>query len=126
GSKPIVMTTLEHSRIGRWTADAAAPGVAFCRGLGGAARGLRAMREQVRAVPARVPAPGTLPRPDGLVESDAGLIVPFDDSMRLLEAAGVAVAPGWVYEPAAWSSASPAGGAHDCERFVVKLADVPH
>lgn len=126
GSKPIIVATLEHSRVGRWTADASTPGIAFCSGITGATRGLRAMREQTRVLPRRSPAQGTIPRPARLIDSDAGQIVPFDDAMRMLERAGVPVAPWWMYDASTWPAMAGSATADGHDRFVVKLADVPH
>jgi hypothetical protein len=118
------MTTLESSRIGRWTENVDIPMVAFCRGIGGAARALRATRTtNAPASVAVVPSLPPLPRPAELVTTDAGLIVPFEQSMRLLADAGVPVAPWWLFDPDTWPTA---GGKDRDARFVVKLADVAH
>ncbi len=122
-TKPIVMTTLERSRVGRWSADVDIPGVAFCGSIGGAARGLRAMRELLRPLPERTPTTERVPRPTNLVDSDLGPIVSFDEAMGLLAAAGVPVAPWWIHH--AGLAASSADLDPDI-RYVVKLADVPH
>jgi acyl-CoA synthetase (NDP forming) len=124
GTKPIVMTTLESSRIGRWTENVDIPMVAFCRGIGGAARALRATRTtSAPASVAVVPSVPPLPRPAELVATDVGLIVPFEQSMRLLADAGVPVATWWLFDSDTWPTA---GGKDRDARFVVKLADVAH
>jgi hypothetical protein len=98
--------------------------VAFCRGIGGAARALRATRTTGAPAPEAMTSPlAPLPRPVELVATDAGLIVPFEESMRLLADADVPVARWWLFDPDTWATAS---GKDPDGRFVVKLADVAH
>lgn len=127
GEKPVILSTVETSRVGSWTADTEREGVAFGRGLRGTVRALRAMHDYVTARPRTRHASGPLDviaRPSGVVATAAGPMLPFAASMELLTAAGIPVAP-WVVlaDPARWS-ATALGAAPGA--FVVKLADVPH
>jgi acetate---CoA ligase (ADP-forming) len=126
---PLIMTTLESSRIGQWTSDASARrgGIAFGRGLRGTVRGLLAMDEYVgfsAQAPATVEDVSPLPKPNIVVPSEAGSMVGFDASMRLLAEHGIAVAP-WVIvdDPSRLDldQLESMGSS-----FVVKLADVAH
>ncbi|WP_395106271.1 acetate--CoA ligase family protein [Actinomadura sp. SCN-SB] len=124
GTKPVVMTTVENSRIGSWTAGGR-DGVVFGRGLKGTFRGLHGMHRHVTArrrdVPART---ARIPRPEGIIEGAAGPMLTFAESMRLLAAEGIPVAPWTVLErPGDWEAGRLPGVAG---RLVVKLADVPH
>jgi acyl-CoA synthetase (NDP forming) len=95
---PLVLTTVESSRLGGWTSAAGDKRVSFGRGLRGTVRALAAMSDHLAGVarprsPA-APARPALPRP-ATVSSDAGPIVAFADAMTLLTDHGLAVAP-WI------------------------------
>ena len=117
GDKPIVMSTLESSRVGRWTDHVDIPRFGFGRSLAGTARGLGALRRHARPLGAltNIDQP-SIPRPAGVVITDAGPIVGFEATMRLLEDAGVPVARWWVWDEH-WTGDG---------RYVVKLGDVAH
>jgi acyl-CoA synthetase (NDP forming) len=117
GDKPIVMSTLESSRVGRWTDHVDIPRFGFGRSVAGTARGLGALRQHARPLGALM-AIGrpSIPRPADVLITDAGPIVGFEATMRLLEDAGVAVARWWVWDEH-WTGDG---------RYVVKLGDVAH
>jgi acyl-CoA synthetase (NDP forming) len=126
---PLIMTTLESSRIGQWTSDAAARhgGIAFGRGLRGTVRGLLAMDDYVSfssQAPTATSDVSALSKPSVVVPSEAGPMVGFDASMRLLSEHGIAVAP-WVIveDPSRLDRDQLASMGTE---FVVKLADVAH
>ncbi len=127
--KPVVLTTVQQSRLGSWTSTAGGPGLAFARGLGGAVRGLAAITRhlspQPRARRAAPPRPIPPPRPGDVVRGDAGPMLSFAATMTLLAERGLTVAP-WVVldDPADWPPR--AGALGDGVQVVVKLADVAH
>ncbi|WP_231861215.1 MULTISPECIES: acetate--CoA ligase family protein [Frankia] len=127
--KPVVLTTVQQSRLGSWTATAGGPGLAFARGLGGAVRGLAAITRhlspQPRVRPAAPPRPIPPPRPADVVRGDAGAMLSFAATMTLLAERGLPVAP-WVVldDPADWPAR--AGDLGGGAQLVVKLADVAH
>ncbi|MCU4183474.1 acetate--CoA ligase family protein [Acidiferrimicrobium sp. IK] len=123
---PLIITTVEESRIGTWTTDAAQGLVACTRGLRGTARALAAMAEHVgfRGGPLGTPLlRDPLPRP-ATVNSAAGPIVGFADSLRLLAEAGVPVAAPIIADGPGGLADADLSGLGDAA--VVKLADVPH
>jgi acetate---CoA ligase (ADP-forming) len=125
---PLVLTTVESSRLGRWTTAAGDKLVSFGRGLRGTVRGLAAMTDHVEgAAQPRFPATAT-GRPalarTASVPSAVGPIVGFRDAMTLLADHGVAVAPWTVADDA--SMLDPNAVAVLGDDVVVKLADVPH
>lgn len=122
---PLVVSAVESTAVGSWTAAYRERGIAFCRGLRSTFRALRAL-DQVASSPPSVghrstaPVGGIAPP---LLDSPAGHIVGFADAMSLLEAAGVPVAPyvllrGDLDDDPAIAALG--------ERLVVKLADAPH
>ncbi|HUZ08760.1 MAG TPA: acetate--CoA ligase family protein [Acidimicrobiales bacterium] len=121
---PLVVTPVETTAVGAWTAPLREQGVAFCRGLRSTYRALRALDDVARAPAPRLvrlapPLPGD---PPGLVDSPAGWIVPFGEAMHLLGEGGVSVAPYVLLDPDGDVPAVASLG----DRLVVKLADVPH
>src|SRR5690606_35028753 len=125
---PLVLTTVENSRLGRWTGTNADALVSFGRGLRGSVRGLAAVTEHLAGAPPRTgppppPVPAPLPRATP-VASEVGPIVGFDEAMAMLSEHGIAVAP-WlvVDDPTALDGDVLAKLGDD---LVVKLADVPH
>ncbi|HLY82368.1 MAG TPA: acetate--CoA ligase family protein, partial [Acidimicrobiales bacterium] len=125
---PLVLTTVESSRLGRWTSSGGDKLVSFGRGLRGTVRGLAAMTDHLegaarRTSPAAVAGRPALARPAS-VSSVVGPIVCFADAMTLLAEHGVAVAAWTVADDA---SALDRDAVHDLgDEIVVKLADVPH
>jgi acyl-CoA synthetase (NDP forming) len=124
---PVIMTTLQTSRIGAWTSEARQGRVAFGRGLRGTVRGLLAMDEYVSFSP--LPPPPVedvrgLMRPVSMVPSVAGPMVGFDAGMRLLRDHGIDVAPWVMVEQPSRLDTDALAAIGD--EFVVKLADVPH
>jgi acyl-CoA synthetase (NDP forming) len=122
---PMVVSAIENAAVGGWTEAYREQGITFCRGLRSTFRALRALDHVATGPQAvggrRAAAPrGVAPR---LIDTPAGRIVGFDDTMALLTAAGVAVAP-YVVLPEG-VDADPAIAALG-DRLVVKLADVPH
>jgi acetate---CoA ligase (ADP-forming) len=124
---PMIMASVEESRIGGWTSEAGQGAVCFTRGLRGTARALAGMSDHVEFAgrPGPRPEPGAplLPRP-AVVDSPAGPIAAFAAAMSLLAGHGIDVAPhlvvsgpGEIDQDAATSLGS---------ALVIKLADVPH
>jgi acyl-CoA synthetase (NDP forming) len=122
---PFVVTPVEATAIGSWVEPWRDRGLVFTRGVQSLYRAARAMDEFVSA-PVRAPMPDPVPeraaRP-ALVASAAGRIAGFEDAMRLLCEAGVAVAP---YVVLGDGELDVPGLAGLGPRLVVKLADVPH
>jgi acyl-CoA synthetase (NDP forming) len=125
--KPVVIGSVEDSHPGEWARRLPSQGVAIGRGLRATARGLRTMgdfqrfrqRQPGQAAPATVP---DVPRPGArLVETDVGLMLPFDSAMSLLTSAGIPTAPYVVVE----ADGDP-GTPPFAPPYVLKLADVPH
>lgn len=125
---PIVLATVEHSRIGEWTSKHDGSELVFGRGLRATARALLAVDRYIalsdRLAPPEPVAVEPLPLPGRPVEGAAGPMLSFADCMRLLSNSGVPVAPWTTLEAtdevdqgllASW------GG-----DLVAKLADVPH
>jgi acyl-CoA synthetase (NDP forming) len=122
---PLIVSPVEATSIGGWTQQFRERGVSFSRGLRSTYRAIKALDAVVRA-PTPVVRPAVVPDdelPPPLLGSDAGPIASFADSMRLLEAAGVPVAPYVVLVDGV--DDDPAVAALG-DRLVVKLADVPH
>jgi acyl-CoA synthetase (NDP forming) len=123
-SVPLVVTPVESTALGEWTRTFRDRNVVFCRGLRSTYRALDALDRVARA-PAPALGESTGPEPataPALVDTPAGRIVPFAQAMAMLVAAGIAVAPFVVLDGADDDAAIDALG----DRFVVKLADVPH
>ncbi|MGE0794242.1 MAG: acetate--CoA ligase family protein [Acidimicrobiia bacterium] len=124
-SVPLIVSPVEATSIGGWTQQFRERGVAFSRGLRSTYRAVRAL-DAVATAPAPVERPAAVPDdalPPPLLASEAGAIASFADSMRLLERAGVPVAPYVVLADGADDHPAVAGLG---PRLVVKLADVPH
>lgn len=123
---PLLVTPLEGTALGDWTPALRERGVSLASGVESVLRAMSAMTaftEQGPTAAARTSGerPSAGVAPEGLVSTDAGAMVPFAAAMRLLEDAGIAVAP---YEVIA---AGTDGLSRDLgDRLVVKLADVPH
>jgi acyl-CoA synthetase (NDP forming) len=121
---PLIVTPVEATAVGGWTEHYQERGLSFCRGLRSTLRAIRAVGDAA-APPAaeRPPEPrASGPRP-ALLESRAGAILGFADSMALLREAGVPVAPFVVLRDG--TEDDPAIATLG-DRLVVKLADVPH
>ncbi len=126
---PLVVTPVEATAIGAWTAKYRESGLTFCRGLRATFRAIRALSEVAAGAPSgRTEGPSAAPAAvpfaaPRLVDSPAGRIVGFADSMAILRRVGVPVAPYLILPESVEPDADVArlGG-----RLVVKLADVPH
>jgi acyl-CoA synthetase (NDP forming) len=125
---PLLVTPLEGSALGSWTPALRDRGLSVASGVESVYRAMSAMTAFVThdvSAAARLSSPVELARagPDHVVDTPAGRIVAFAASMRLLEAAGIEVAPYLVVAP----EDDPAVDVSALgERLVVKLADVPH
>jgi acyl-CoA synthetase (NDP forming) len=124
-SVPLIVSPVEATSIGGWTDQFRTRGVSFSRGLRSTYRAVKAL-DAVASAAAPATRPSVAPddvAPPTLLDSEAGRIASFADSMAMLEAAGVPVAPyvvlvdGVVDDPAIAALG---------DRLVVKLADVPH
>ena len=123
---PMIMASVEESRIGGWTTEAGQGLVCFTRGLRGTARALAGMSDHVEFAERQAPRPkpgAPLPRP-AAVDSPAGPIAGFADAMSLLAGHGLQVAPHLVVHGP--GEISPAATASLGSELVIKLADVPH
>jgi len=124
---PFVVSPVEATAIGSWVEPWRRRGLVFTRGIQSAYRAARAADAFVSRSP-RQPGAPVVPEPTpppALVASAAGPIVGFDDAMRILRDAGLAVAPYVVLgddDVVVDASAVSALGSP----LVVKLADVPH
>jgi acyl-CoA synthetase (NDP forming) len=124
-SVPVVVSPVEATALGDWTRAYQDHNVAFCRGLESTYRALDALDRVARA-PAVTTVHGGRPEPEerpALVDTPAGMIVPFAAAMKLVDGAGIQVAPYVVVAPDA--DDDPAIDVLG-DRLVVKLADVPH
>lgn len=123
---PMIMASVEESRIGGWTTGAGQGLVCFTRGLRGTARALAGMSDHVEFAggPAARPEPGApLPRP-AAIDSPVGPIAGFAEAMSLLARQGLNIAPHLIVPGPGeidQDSAASLGPA-----LVIKLADVPH
>ncbi|HTF10388.1 MAG TPA: acetate--CoA ligase family protein [Asanoa sp.] len=121
--KPFIMSNCSGTPA-EWTDDVRGP-VALGRGLRPTLRGIQAMGAFVRhhaRTREAVPSPAVLPRPDvDLVAVPEGRMLPFKESMELLTAAGIPVAPYYFVPEDPTAAAPPFPGP-----YVVKLADVGH
>jgi acyl-CoA synthetase (NDP forming) len=123
--KPFVVAPLAGPG-GWWLDDIEPNGLAVGNGLRGCLKGFAAMAAFMRSrrdsqvqpasAVARIPQPDVTP-----IETDAGLMLPFDATMTLLGGAGIPVAPYRVIDTSAPVSVPSFTGP-----YVVKLADVPH
>jgi len=126
--KTLMIGSIEDAAPGPWASRLPARGVAVGAGLATTLRAIRAMGTWVRERGER-PAPAThvnleeigRPAPDEIVAADAGPILSFAATMRLLGQAGVRVAPWRLVH--AGEEPSPPGFPGP---YAVKLADVPH
>jgi acyl-CoA synthetase (NDP forming) len=125
--KPVIIGSVEDSHPGEWARNLPSQGVAIGRGLRATARGLRTMGDFQRFVQRQAgeEAPTPVPpvsRPDARpVETDAGLMLPFDAAMSVLSSAGIPIAPYVVLE-----ADGDRGPLPFAPPYVLKLADVPH
>lgn len=127
--KPAILTTVEQSPIGAWAADLRDSGVAVCGGLRATLRAAGAMarymdRGYVQDPP--LPVPPAVPRPScKLVATPAGNMLPFVETLALLRAHDIPVAP---YVLA--SAGDPADLARRIAplgaQLVIKLANLAH
>jgi acetate---CoA ligase (ADP-forming) len=125
--KPLIVTPVEATSIGAWTAEFRKDGLTFCRGIESTFRALRALDRTAiagAAAAARPQEPGpAATRPPSVIPTPAGELVPFAEAMELLANAGFAVAPYVVLGPGEDTHQRVESlGA----RLAVKLADVPH
>ncbi len=126
---PLVVTPVEATAIGAWTVKYRGRGLTFCRGLRATFRAIRALSEVAGGPPpdrneflVAAPAAVSSATPP-LVDSPAGRMVGFGDSMAILSRAGIPVAPYLILPEGVEPDANLEGlGAP----LVVKLADVPH
>jgi acyl-CoA synthetase (NDP forming) len=123
---PLLVTPLEGTALGDWTPALRERGVTIASGVASVLRAMTAMTEFVEQGETAGPrtsgaAPLAAAAPVRLVQTEAGRMVPFADAMRLLEDAGIAVAPYEVIAAGSETLTKDLG-----ERLVVKLADVPH
>jgi acyl-CoA synthetase (NDP forming) len=129
-SKPFLLSTIDDSRLGEWAVERAAEGIAVLRGLETSVRAVKAMRSFVkfRQTFDGTRDSGKLLPPGGaqsldIVDSEVGPMLRFGASMKLLESAGIRVAPYQIVEAAALAGSFSIGFDGP---YVVKLADVPH
>ncbi|MGE3686286.1 MAG: acetate--CoA ligase family protein [Acidimicrobiia bacterium] len=131
---PFVVTPVEATGVGAWTAGWRERGLVFARGVQSLYRAAEALSRFADAPVRRVrievaPAPSS---PPPVVASVAGPMVRFADAMALLARAGIPTAP-WVVLADGADGAEGADGSEGDfdvaalgERLVVKLADMPH
>ena len=128
---PVMVASIEDSAIGETATGFPGRGLAVGRGIRSAMRALASMGSHVRdrgrpigtqpgSPIAALPAPG----PADVVQSTAGSMLGFPAAMDLLRTHGIEIAPYEMVAPEADPATlvAPTGA----ERFVVKLADVPH
>jgi acyl-CoA synthetase (NDP forming) len=124
GEVPFIVSPVEATAIGGWTAGWVDRGLLFTRGIRSTYRAAAAVTQAATA--GRTPVlRGVLPSsaPPPLVPAAVGPMVPFAEAMRLLADSGIATAPHVVVaegqpDPGRWAELG--------DRLVVKLADVPH
>lgn len=125
--KLVVIAALEDGALGDWARKLPATGVAAGRGMRATVRALQALqgfsknRSQSRARKSGAPA-SRLERPAQVVNSSAGPMLSFGDSMALLASVGIPTASHVLIGPDDSVSVPRQLGT----AFVVKLADVPH
>lgn len=126
--KPLILSGADDGHIESAALELTKHKVVLARGPVAAARALRAMSDFTRAqsrleTVERPPAGDRIPPPTGrdIVASDAGPMLTFQAAMSLLGAAGINVAPYVIVQAGQSAIDLPSG-----ERFVAKLADVPH
>lgn len=128
---PVMVASIEDATIGELGRGLPGRGVAVGRGIRSAMRALASMGTHVRdrsrpfgTLPAGDVPLVAAPEPADVVASTAGPMLRFGAAMDLLRTHGLAVAPYAVIAPDTDPAtvAPPAEG----DRFVVKLADVPH
>ncbi len=127
---PFVVTSVASTSVGSWVPSWRDRGLVSARGVHSLYRAADAMTRHVRSRTRRtvtgtgtgtvtsVAAPAPTPT---LILSAAGAIVPFADAMRMLTEVGIPVAPWAVIAADAEAPDTRLG-----EKYVVKLADVPH
>lgn len=126
--KNFVLSAPDDGHIESGAQQLAKQGVVLARGAVAAARALRSMTDFSQAhkrhqASERVPVTAALPAPAAhdIVASEAGPMLSFAATMRLLSSVGIEVAPYRVVAAEQTDIVLPPG-----EKFVVKLADVPH
>jgi acyl-CoA synthetase (NDP forming) len=122
---PLIVSPLEATGIGNWTQEYRNRGLSFCRGLRSTLRAIRAVGEVTVAPTATRPSPRPAPStpPPALLDTSAGAMLGFADSMALLRETGVAIAP---YVLLRGDKDDDPAIASLGDRLVVKLADVAH
>lgn len=126
--KALILTTTAATEIGDWTSELQDKGLALGRGITATLRGVKTMNnveENAKRSPSGFLSPlPPVEMPPGMkpIDTDAGRILPFAATMRLLEESGVPVAPWTLLEPGADAVEPPT----EEGPYVVKLADVPH
>jgi acyl-CoA synthetase (NDP forming) len=122
-SIPFVVSPVEATSLGPWVDAWRERGLVFTRGLRSLYRATAALQTgtsyRVAATKSHVTPVGS---PPPLINTPAGRIVRFADSMRLLSEARLPVAPWCVLG----EDDDPSAAVHLGSRLVVKLADVPH
>ncbi|WP_280421830.1 acetate--CoA ligase family protein [Nocardia carnea] len=131
GRLPVMVASIEDAAIGAVGRGLPDRGVSVGRGIRSAMRGMASMGTHVRG---RTQPIGTVPKndiravaapdPAWVVQSTAGPMLSFAAAMDLLRSQGLQVAPYVIVAPDTDldSVVPPAAG----DKFVVKLADVPH
>jgi acetate---CoA ligase (ADP-forming) len=128
---PVMVASIEDAALGHTAEALPARGVAVGRGIRSALRGLASMGTHVRgrsrpvgtASPTGITALPT-PAPSDVVESAAGPMLGFAAAMDLLQRHGIETVPYVIVD--AESDAAEVVPPPGVERFVIKLADVPH
>ena len=128
-AKPMLMTALDSSEIGEWAVDfARSGGVGLGRGLRATMRGIASMAEFDRARSSvRDDATAVAPLAQAAFETVAtrdGRMLGFASAMDLLGRLGIPTSPYLIV--GSGESAPDAGALPRADRYVVKLADVPH
>ncbi len=122
---PLIVSPLEATAVGSWTQQYGDRGLSFCRGLRSTLRAIRAVGEVATApvVTQRRAPHHPSASPPALLETPAGAILGFADSMAVLREAGVPIAP---FVLLAEGKEDDPEIAALGDLLVVKLADVPH
>jgi acetate---CoA ligase (ADP-forming) len=124
---PVIVASVEAVVLAPWTERLRSAGVARGRGVGPTLRALATMAAFIRstktgpdrrALPARISRP-----PTQAITTAEGSMLPFVQTMQLLEGAGIPVAPHHVVEPDEELRTAELGFPGP---FVAKLSDVAH
>ncbi len=126
-NKLVMVSSIEGGQLGPFASELIKEGIGVGRGLRSTMRAIETAgrfardRERRRSVPAQVP---TIAQPDGPpIASAAGPAQMFSDTMAMLCAAGIPIAPFRVFKA---TEPVIADGLEFDAPFVVKLADIPH